>query len=95
MNQLFVCNQGKYRSRTAATLFGGKFAGVYVNLKKEDLDWADVVYVFEEEQRTEIGKRFPKEYMQKKILNLEIADVYGYMDEKLVGELKGKILFTF
>ena len=91
MNKRFVCNQGKYRSRTAVSLFGGRFAGVYTNLKKEDLDWADIVYVFEEEQRTEIGKRFPREYMQKKILNLEIADVYGYMNERLVGILKRKV----
>ena len=48
MNKLFVCNLGKYRSRTAANIFGGKYAGVFVNLKKEDLEWADIVYVFEE-----------------------------------------------
>ena len=91
MNKLFVCNQGKYRSKTAAKLFGGRFAGVYVNLKKEDLKWADVVYVFEEEQRSLIAEKFPTEYLKKRILNLDIADVYGYMDEKLVGELRGKL----
>ena len=91
MNKLFVCNQGKYRSRTAATLFGGRFAGVFVNLKKEDLDWADIVYVFEEDQRSEIASRFPREYLNKKILNLEIEDVYGFMDEKLVKKLRGKL----
>jgi len=91
MNKLFVCNQGKYRSRTAATLFGGKFKGVYVNLKKEDLAWADIVYIFEEEQGNLIAERFPKEYLKKKILNLDIKDVYGYMNEKLVIIIKDKI----
>jgi predicted protein tyrosine phosphatase len=91
MNKLFVCNQGKYRSRTAANIFGGKFAGVFVNLKKEDLEWADIVYVFEERQRSEIGRLFPEEYLKKRILNLEIPDVYGYMDRKLVDLLRGKL----
>jgi len=91
MNKLFVCNQGKYRSRTAATLFGGRNVGVFVNLKKEDLQWADIVYVMEEHQRSEIGKLFPKEYLKKRILCLDITDVYGYMDERLIDVLKKKI----
>ena len=66
MNKLFICNQGKYRSKTAVKLFGGKFRGVYVNLKKDDLKWADVIYVFEEEQRSEIARLFPQEYLNKK-----------------------------
>ena len=91
MNKLFVCNQGKYRSRTASALFGGKYAGVFVNLKKEDLEWADVVYVFEERQRSEIGRKFPTQYLKKRILNLEIPDIYGYMDRKLVDVLRRKL----
>ncbi|MBT4805638.1 phosphotyrosine protein phosphatase [Candidatus Woesearchaeota archaeon] len=91
MNKLFVCNLGKYRSRTAANIFGGKYAGVFVNLKKEDLEWADIVYVFEERQRSEIGKQFPTQYLKKRILNLDISDVYGYMDRKLVDVLRRKL----
>ena len=91
MNLLFVCNQGKYRSRTAAELFGGRFAGVFNGLKEEDLQWADVVYVFEEHQRTEIGKQFPAQYLNKRILNLDIPDNYGYMNAKLVDVLRRKL----
>ena len=94
MNKLFVCNQGKYRSRTAVELFRGKFAGLFSDenkLNKEDLEWADIVYVFEERHRSEINKLFPKEYLKKKILNLDIPDVYGFMDEELVGVLRGKV----
>ncbi|NQV91887.1 hypothetical protein HQ489_05425, partial [Candidatus Woesearchaeota archaeon] len=90
-HKLFVCNQGENRSKTAVTLFGGRCVGIYTNLTKEDLDWADIVYVFEEDQRTEIGKRFPEEYLQKKILNLDIPDIYSYMNPKLVLELKKKM----
>ena len=93
MNKLFVCNQGKYRSRTAAALFDGKCAGLYSvrKLSAKDLDRADIIYVFEEEQRSEIGKRFPKEYLKKRILNLNIPDIYGYMDDKLVDVLRRKV----
>tara|TARA_Y100000034_G_C6861231_1_gene391982 strand:+ start:1279 stop:1557 length:279 start_codon:yes stop_codon:yes gene_type:complete len=91
MNKLFVCNQGKYRSRTAAALFDGRCAGVYSNLKQEDLEWADIVYVFEEEQGREISQKFPREYLKKRILCLNIADVYGYMDEKLMNVLRRKV----
>ena len=93
MNKLFVCNQGKYRSKTAVELFGGKCVGLYSEegLNVKDLQWADIVYVFEEEQRSEIASRFPREYLNKRILNLDIEDVYGYMDEKLVRELRGKL----
>ena len=91
MNKLFVCNQGKYRSRTAATIFGGKCAGVFTGLKEEDLQWADIVYVMEEHQRSEIGKLFPKEYLNNRIINLQIPDIYGYMDSELVDVLRRKL----
>ena len=91
MNKLFVCNLGKYRSRTAATLFGGRCAGVFTGLKEEDLEWADIVYVMEEHQRSEIGKQFPAQYLKKRILNLDIPDIYGYMDSELVGVLRRKL----
>lgn len=47
MNVLFVCNQGKHRSRTAAELFSKehetRFFGIYTNLNKKDLEWVDVI----------------------------------------------------
>ena len=97
MNVLFVCNQNQNRSKTAEELFKGKFktksAGLY-NVKpinSKQLSWADTVIVMEDEQRLEISKRFPKQYMQKRILSLDIPDVYNYNNTDLIKVLKSKI----
>ena len=90
MNKLFICNQSQNRSPTAAKLLGGKFTSLYNDenmLTKELLKEADVVYVFEEIQREEIGNRFPEQYIKKKIINLDIQDIYQYNQPGLVKEL--------
>ena len=98
MKVLFVCNQNKDRSKTAEELFRNRFetrsAGLYneTPLTKEQLIWADIVIVMEDEQRTEISKRFPKEYLQKRIISLDVKDIYGYNQPDLVDILKEKIL---
>lgn len=83
MKLLFVCNQNKNRSKTAEEMFKICFrsAGIYVNLKKEDIEWADIVCVMEEFQRKEIADKFPKQYLKKRIINLKVPDVYNYNPE--------------
>ena len=97
MNILFICNQNQNRSKTAEHIFKDKFntksAGLY-NLKpvtKKQLQWADAVVVMEDEQRSELSKRFPDVYMQKRILSLGIPDVYYYNQPELVNILKSKV----
>ena len=96
MRVLFICNQNENRSKTAEELFKNKFetksAGFY-NLKpvtEKQIAWADVIVVMEEEQRSEIAKRFPKQYIQKRIICLDIPDVYHYNQPELVSILKGR-----
>lgn len=97
MNVLFICNQNKNRSRTAEELFKHKYntksAGLYnetpVNLK--EIEWADTIIVMENTQRTEISKRFPKQYLSKKILSLEIPDIYKYNQTSLIQEIETKM----
>ena len=97
MKLLFVCNQNQDRSRTAAELFSSKFstqsAGLYNEkpVTSEQLKWADVVAVMEEKHRSEIAKRFPNEYMQKRIVSLDIPDRYHYNQTQLIEVLKSKI----
>ena len=97
MKVLFVCNQNQNRSKTAEEIFKSKFetksAGLY-NLKpvsEKQLSWADVVIVMEEEQRSEIAKRFPKQYMLKRILSLNVPDRYSYNQPELIEALKNKV----
>lgn len=95
MNILFVCNQGQNRSKTAEFLFrdfNTKSAGLYNNLlTKEQLEWANIMFVMEEFQRREISKRFPEEYMKKRILCLDIPDYYYFNQPELIDILKIKL----
>ncbi|MFH1211189.1 MAG: phosphotyrosine protein phosphatase [archaeon] len=101
MKVLFICNQNENRSKTAEEIFKNRFetksAGLYNEkpVTEKQVSWADVVVVMEEEQRTEIGKRFPKQYMQKRILNLDIPDIYHHNQPELIDELKNKIKNLF
>ena len=97
MKVLFICNQNQNRSKTAEDLFKGKFqtksAGLYNEnpVSEKQLSWADLVIVMEDGQRAELAKRFPKLYLQKKILSFDIPDVYYYNQPELVNLLKSKI----
>lgn len=96
MNILFICNQGQNRSRTAEFLFKDKYetksAGLFNNLLTEkQLEWADIVFVMEEHQRSEISKRFPVGYLKKRIINLEVPDTYYFQQPELIEILKSKI----
>ncbi len=97
MNVLFICNQNLNRSKTAEHIFKGKFqtksAGLYNSrpVNEKQLSWADVVVVMEDAQRSELAKRFPRQYMQKRILSLDIPDIYNYGQPELVNALKSKV----
>jgi len=97
MKVLFVCNQNQNRSKTAEEIFKDKFqtksAGLY-NAKpvtEKQISWADIVMVMEDEQRSEIAKRFPKQYIKKQIISLNIPDIYNYNNLKLINVLNSKI----
>lgn len=97
MKLLFVCNQNENRSKTAEELFQDEFetrsAGLYSAkaLSAKELEWADTVIVMEEAQRTEIAKRFPQLYLRRRILSLDIPDIYHYQNPALVKELKSRM----
>ena len=97
MKVLFICNQNENRSKTAEEIFRNKFetksAGLYNEkpVDEKQISWADLVVVMEEEQRAEIAKRFPKQYMSKRIVSLDIPDIYHYNHPKLVSLLKSRI----
>lgn len=97
MKVLFICNQNKNRSKTAEEIFKGKLktksAGVYNEkaVSAKEISWADLIVVMEDAQRSEIVKRFPKLYMQKRILSLDIPDIYAYNQPELVVLLKKRV----
>lgn len=97
MKVLFICNQNENRSKTAEEIFKDRFktksAGLY-NTKpvtEKEISWAETIIVMEEAQRSEIANRFPKQYMLKRILSLDVPDVYHYNQPELIKILKSKL----
>lgn len=96
MKILFICNQNENRSKTAEELFKDKFetksAGLYNKkpVNEKQLSWADKIVVMEDSQRSEIAKRFPKQYIQKQIISLDIPDMYNYNNPELIKMLNSK-----
>ena len=100
MKILFICNQGENRSRTAKELFSKRYntksAGLFALIKenrvsKYVLDWADLILVMEEFQRSHLAEHFPEQYLKKKILVMDIPDIYRYNQPELVELLRKKL----
>lgn len=98
---LFVCNQNRLRSPTAARVFDGRpglevrSAGVDPDavcpVTRDLLEWADLVLVMEKRQRNLIHKRFPDLYRSRQIVCLYIPDQYDFMDPGLVALLEERV----
>ena len=97
MRILFICNQNENRSKTAEEIFKDRFetksAGVYNErpVTKRQMKWADVIVFMEDSQRKEITQKFPEICIQKKVLTLNIPDVYHYNQPELIGILNSKV----
>lgn len=101
MKILFICNQNQNRRRKAALLFRDRFetksAGLYneTPVDKEQLNWADLIIVMEDGQRKELSQRFPEEYLKKRILSLDLPDIYSFEQPELTEALNRKMSGLF
>ncbi len=97
MNILFICNQNQNRSKTAQEIFQNQFktksAGLYATkpVTPKDISWADTVCVMEDIHRAELARRFPALYLQKRIISLNIPDVYHHNHPQLIALLKSRV----
>ena len=99
---LFVCTANRMRSKTAEKIYENdkrftvKSAGVAdfadVPLTLELLNWADYVVVMEEMHLEWLNETYPRFYSrkQKKIICLDIPDIYNFMDFELVYQVEHK-----
>lgn len=99
-NILVVCGRNKKRSRTAEHIFKNdnrfsiRSAGLSPKsdrkISENDLSWADLVFVMENEQRTKIWDLYSHmELPAIEILN--ISDDYEFMNEELIEMLSDRI----
>lgn len=99
-NILVVCGRNKKRSRTAEHIFKNddrfNIRSVGLSLKSDrkisenDLNWADLVFVMETDQRAKIRELY-RHLELPKIEILNIADDYEFMNEELVEMLVDRI----
>lgn len=97
MNILFVCSQGRLRSRTGADYFRsdtiktrhcGTDHNAEVNITQEMIDECDIVVCMEWEHLLHIHKHFRCNESHKPVHVFTIADEYDYMDSDLIQLLK-------
>lgn len=101
---LFICGRGRQRSPTAAAIFAGlsecetRSAGISRDadepLTSEDLAWADVVFVFEPQQRRKLHRDFRPWLRDKRVICLGIADDYAVMSPALIALLWARVPAT-
>ena len=101
MKLLFVCSENRLRSPTAEAVFseyeGVEAIGAGTNHDAETpvsgdlVEWADTILVMEKSHRNKISKKFKEQLKGKKLVVLDIPDVYECMDPVLIKLLKAKV----
>ncbi len=98
---LFICSQNKLRSPTAEAVFSdwpgidvdsaGLNHDAIVPLSPEQIEWADVIFVMENEHRNKLNRKFKRHLNGQRVIVLGIPDNYECMDPELVELLKRKV----
>ena len=101
MNLLFVCSRNQWRSPTAERLFArhngvkcrsaGTGRQARRTVRREDLNWADLVFVMEQHHKQRLKELFPQELRSCEVHVLDVPDEYGFMDPDLVELLEGAV----
>ena len=99
---LFICHFNKKRSATAERVFGkdptlevlsaGTSDEALVQVNQRMLEWADIVFVMDDEQVRELRRMFPGHPAVDRLVCLEIRDVYHFLDPELVTLLQERTL---
>ncbi|AOJ64373.1 phosphotyrosine protein phosphatase [Burkholderia ubonensis] len=102
---LFNCSRNRLRSPTAEEWFAGwpgietDSAGVAPDaqtlVSREQIAWADIIFVMERAHKAKLSKQFGADLRNKKIICLDIPDKYAFMQPELIALLErraGKFL---
>lgn len=98
---LFICSQNRLRSPTAEQVFstidGLEVTSAGLNndaetpVTPEVLQWADLIFVMEKAHRNKLQAKFRPYLNDKRVICLNIPDVYDFMDPTLVTLLRAKV----
>lgn len=97
---LFLCSRNRLRSPTAERVFAGwaqvetDSAGLAddaeVPLSSEQIAWASIIFVMEKAHRRRLNSRFRRHLNGKRVVCLDIADDYAYMQPELINLLEAR-----
>lgn len=100
-NVLFLCSRNRLRSPTAEDVFRAwpgievASAGLAPDADEpctpELVAWADIIFVMERVHRSRLSAMFRPKLNGKRVICLDIADDYDYMDPALVGLLQARV----
>lgn len=100
-NVLFVCSRNKLRSPTAEDVFAawpgievasaGLSNDAAVPVTIELVRWAHIIFVMEKAHRQKLAARFRAHVLGKRVICLDIADDYTFMDPELIKILKARV----
>jgi predicted protein tyrosine phosphatase len=100
-NILFICGANKLRSPTAEQVFSrypnietdsaGLNTEADQRVSPEHIEWADIIFVMEKSMRIKLAKQFRKHLNGKRVVCLDIADKYTFMQPELVALLEKKV----
>ena len=101
MRILFVCSKNKLRSPTAEAIFAdypglevisaGLNADSETPLSPDLVAWAEKIFVMERVHKTKIQQRFGQFVKNQRIICLDIADRYDFMEAALIELLERKV----
>ena len=101
INVLFVCGKNQWRSPTGEVIYRDdprmvvRSAGLSKVAKRKmsakDLAWADLVFVMDTEQKRKIAGLYQRELEIPYMVNLEIPDIYPFMNAELIELLRGGV----
>lgn len=97
---LFVCSANRLRSPTAEHVFA-RWPGIEADsaglnndadqpLSPEQIEWADVIFVMERDHLTRLRRNFTKHAAGKRVICLNIADDFAYLQPELVRLLEDR-----
>ena len=98
---LFVCRQNRMRSATAERLFckrtdldvrsAGTASEALVRVNANMLDWADIIFVMDDDQRQWLASNFEQHPALSKIVCLDIPDDFTFLQPELVKLLEERV----
>jgi predicted protein tyrosine phosphatase len=98
---LFLCQYNQQRSPTAERLFGkradldvrsaGVSVGAMTRVNAHMLEWADVIFIMDDEQRVALDRMFPEHPALVRLVCLDIPDQFIFLQPELVDLLHQRV----